>query len=95
MATLETTTVATIFTSEGFVFAHTFANDDLFLEDRSHSLVRRGTWRHNGNWYEKDVIWTDTRAHQTVSQIQCSHASFSEHVVKRDNNDIGACRGKN
>ena len=46
-----TSTTATI--PRGFVFARTFANEDLFLEDSFHSLVRRGTWRHNsGNWYE-------------------------------------------
>ena len=38
-----TSTTATI--PKGFVFARTFANDDLFLEDSFHSLVRRGTWR--------------------------------------------------
>jgi len=32
---------------KGFVFAHTFANEDLYLEDSFHSLGRRGTWRHN------------------------------------------------
>ena len=38
---------------KGFVFAHTFANEDLYLEDSFHSLARRGTWRHNnGNWSE-------------------------------------------
>ena len=40
-----------------FVFARTFANEDLYLEDSFHSLVRRGTWRHNnGNWYENDEL---------------------------------------
>ena len=38
-----TSTTATF--PKGFVFARTFANDDLFLEDSFHSLVRRGTWR--------------------------------------------------
>ena len=89
-----TSTTATL--PKGFVFARTFANDDLFLEDSFHSLARRGTWRYNnGNWYEYDVVWTDTRAHHTVSQIKCSHASFSDHVVKRYKIDISAGQGKN
>ena len=82
MVTLEAITVAIIFTlallllprrlfPKRFVFTHTLANEDLYLEDCFHSLVRRGTWRHNnGNWYENDVLWTDTRAHKTVSQSQ-------------------------
>ena len=90
MVTLEMTMVAMIFTlghlllpHRLFVFAHTFANEDLHLEDSFHSLVRRGTWRHNnGNWYENDVLWTDTRAHKTISKVKCSHVSFSDHVVK-------------
>ena len=46
-----TTSTPTI--PKGFVFAHTFANEDSYLEDSFHSLVRRGTWRHNnGNLYE-------------------------------------------
>ena len=78
-----------------FVFAHTFANEDLYLEDSFHSLVRRGTWRHNnGNWYENDVLWTDVRAHKTVSKVKCSHVSFSDHVVKRYSLNIGAGQGK-
>ena len=80
---------------KGFVFAHTFANEDLYLEDSFHSLVRRGTWRHNnGNWYENDVLWTDVRAHKTVSKVKCSHVSFSDHVVKRYSLNIGAGQGK-
>ena len=93
MATSEMTMVAMIFTlaftsstpsiPKGFVFAHTFANEVLYLEDSFHSLVRRGTWRHNnGNLYENDVLWTDVRAHSTVSKVKCSHVSFSDHVVK-------------
>ena len=70
---------------KGFVFAHTFANEDLYLEDSFHSLVRRGTWRHNnGNWYENDVLWTDARAREAVSGVGCSHVSFSDHVVKKN-----------
>jgi len=65
------------------------------LEDSFHSLVRRGTWRHNnGNWYENDVLWTDVRAHKTVSKVKCSHVSFSDHVVKRYSLNIGAGKGK-
>ena len=80
-------TTATI--PKGFFFARTFANANLFLEDSFHSLVRRGTWKHNnGNWYENDVVRTDTRAHRTVSKIKCSHASFSDHVVKQYKIDI-------
>ena len=68
---------------------------NLFLEDSFHSLVRRGTWRHNnGNWYENDVVWTDTRAHRTSSKIKCSHASFSDLVVKQYKIDINSGRGK-
>ena len=80
---------------KGFVFAHTFANEDLYLEDIFHSLVRRGTWRHNnGNCNENDVLWTDTRAHKTVSKVKCSHVSFSHHVVKKYSLNIGTGRGK-
>ena len=75
---------------KGFVFARTFANEDLYLEDSFHSLVRRGTWRHNnGNWYENDV-----RAHSTVSKVKCSHVSFSDPVVKRYSVNTGAEQGK-
>ena len=80
---------------KGFVFACTFANEDLYLEDSFYSLVRRGTWRHNnGNWYENDVLWTGVRAHRTVSKAKCSHVSFSDHVVKRYAIKIGAGQGK-
>ena len=88
MATSETITGVITSTTptipEGFVFARTFADEDLYLEDSFHSLVRRRTWRdNNGNWYENDVVWTDVRAHRTLSKIKCSHVSFSDHVVKR------------
>jgi len=54
---------------KGFVFAHTLEDEDLYLDDSFHSLVRRGTWRHNnGNRFENDV-----RAHRTVSKVKCSH----------------------
>ena len=80
---------------KGFVFARTSANADLYLEDSFHSMVRRGTWRHNnGNWYENDVVWADTRAHRSVSKVKCRHVSFSGHVVKRYTIKIGAGQGK-
>ena len=88
-----TSTTPTI--PQGFVFARTFANEDIYLEDSFYSLVRRGTWRHNnGNWYENDVVWTDARADRTVSKIKCSHVSFSDHVVKRYKIEIGAGQEK-
>ena len=80
---------------KGFVFAHTFANEDLYLEDSFHSLVRRGTWRHNNvNWYENDVLWTDTRAHKTVSKVKCSHVSNTDHVVEKYSLNIGTGQGR-
>ena len=54
MATSEMTVVAMIFTLALLLprrlfpkdsSSRTFANEDLYLEDSFHSLVRRGTWR--------------------------------------------------
>ena len=106
MVTLEAIMVARIFTLAFFyffyadysqrIFVHTFANEDLLLEDSFQSMVRGGTWRHNnGNWYENDVLWTDTRAHKTVSKAKCSLVSFSDQVVKKYSLNIGAGQGKN
>ena len=54
------------------------------LADSFHSLVGRGTWRHNnGTWYENDVVCTNAKAHRSVKQIRCKHASFSGHMVKQ------------
>ena len=50
--------------------AHSPTLIDLFLDDNFHSLVIRGTWRHNnGNWNENDVVWNNTRAHRTFPKL--------------------------
>ena len=41
------------------------------------------------------MVWTDTIAHRTVPKIECSHASFSDHVVKQYKIDIRFWSRKN
>ena len=79
---------------EVFFLARTFVNADLFLADTFYPMVRRGTWRHNnGDWYENDVVWTNSKARRSVTKIRNKHASFSDHVVKRYSIDFGFGQG--
>ena len=73
----------------GLVFAGTFVNADLFLADCFYPMVRRRTWRpNNGNWYENDVVWTNSKAHRSVTKIRSKRASFSDHVVTQYSIDV-------